>query len=144
MDDRAEEVLTEFDQDMTAKTVRVVPKPGDKKRPFTLTRIYDGGVEVGEIAWVPAEKLLMWNFKGLTKGAINEETLKKTPSGGWTFQPTIARLNVLATPMPTRRAGGSQCQPRARSTLAAPATSSRRSRMATAMSTAAAGASDRT
>ena len=96
MDDRAEEVLTEFDQDMMAKTVRVVPKPGDKKRPSTLTRIYDGGVEVGEIAWVPAEKLLIWNFKGLTKGAINEETLKKTPVGGWTFQPTMAWANIQA------------------------------------------------
>jgi hypothetical protein len=96
LDDRAQEVLTEFDQDITAKTVRVSPKPGDKRRPFTQTRIYDGGVEAGEMAWVPSEKLLMWNFKGLTKGAINEETLRKTPSGAWTFQPTMGWANVQA------------------------------------------------
>jgi hypothetical protein len=96
LDDRAEEILTEFDQDITAKTVRVVPKPGEKRRPFTLTRIYDGGVEVGEMAWVPSEKWLMWNFKGLTKGSVNEETLRKTPSGGWTFQPTMGWANVQA------------------------------------------------
>ena len=64
LDDRANEVLTEFDQDITAKTVRVLPKPGETKPPSTLTRIYDGGVEVGELAWVPSQKLLMWNFKG--------------------------------------------------------------------------------
>jgi hypothetical protein len=96
LDDRANEVLTEFDQDIIAKTVRVLQKPGETKRPSTLTRIYDGGVEVGEIAWVPSQKLLMWNFKGLTKGSINEETLKKTPSGGWTFKPTMAWANVQA------------------------------------------------
>ena len=76
--------------------MRVTPKPGDNKRPHTLTRIYDGGVEVGEIVWVPSQKLLMWNFKGLTKGSVNEETLKKTPSGGWTFQPSLAWANVQA------------------------------------------------
>ena len=96
LDDRAQEVVTEFDQDITAKTIRVATKAGEKKRPHTLTRIYDAGVEVGEMAWVPSEKLLMWNFKGLTKGSVNEETLRKTPSGGWTFQPTMAWANVQA------------------------------------------------
>lgn len=96
LDDAAAEVVTEFDQDVTAKTVRVVPKPGENKRPHTLTRIYDAGVEVGEIAWVPSQKLLMWSFKGLTKGSVNEESLKKTPAGGWTFQPSMAWANVQA------------------------------------------------
>ncbi len=96
LDDGAVEVVTEFDQDVTAKTVRVVPKPGENKRPHTLTRIYDAGVEVGEIAWVPSQKLLMWSFKGLTKGSVTEEALKKTPSGGWTFQPSLAWANVQA------------------------------------------------
>jgi len=94
LDDQATEVVTEFDQDITARTVRVVPRPGENKHPSTLTRIYDGGVEVGELAWVPSLKLLMWNIKGLTKGAVNEETLKKTPSGGWTFRPTMGWANV--------------------------------------------------
>ena len=96
LDDAAAEVVTEFDQDVTAKTVRVIPKPGENKRPHTLTRIYDAGVEVGEVAWVPSLKLLMWSFKGLTKGSVTEETLKKTPSGGWTFQPSMAWANVQA------------------------------------------------
>jgi hypothetical protein len=96
LDDRAQEVVTEFDQDIIATTTRLIPKAGEKKRPHTLTRIYDGGVEVGEMAWVPAEKLLMWNFKGLTKGMVNEETLRKVSSGGWTFQPTMAWANVQA------------------------------------------------
>jgi len=89
-------VVTEFDEDITAKTVRVVPKPGENKRPSTLTRIYDRGIEVGEIAWVPSQKLLMWSFKGLTKGSISDDTLKKTPWGGWTFQPSMAWANVQA------------------------------------------------
>ena len=96
LDDGAAEVVTEFDQDITAKTVRVVPKPGENKRPSTLTRLYDGGVLVGEMAWVPSQKMLMWSFKGLTKGSVNEETLRKTPSGGWTFQPSMAWANVQA------------------------------------------------
>jgi hypothetical protein len=96
MDDGAAEVVTEFDQDITARTVRVVPRPGENKRPSTLTRIYDAGVEVGEVAWVPSQKLLMWSFKGLSKGAVSEETLKKTPSGGWTFQPSMGWSNVQA------------------------------------------------
>ena len=33
LDDGATEVVTEFEQDMTARTVRVVPKPGENKRP---------------------------------------------------------------------------------------------------------------
>jgi hypothetical protein len=96
LDDGAAEVVTEFDQGITAQTVRVVPKPGENKRPSTLTRLYDGGVEVGEMAWVPSQRLLMWNFKGLSKGAVNEETLKKTPAGGWTFQPSMGWANVQA------------------------------------------------
>jgi hypothetical protein len=96
LDDAATEVVTEFDQDVTATTVRITPKPGENRRPHTLTRIYDAGVEVGEVAWVPSQKLLMWSFKGLTKGTVNEETLKKTPSGGWTFQPSLAWANVQA------------------------------------------------
>jgi hypothetical protein len=96
LDDGATEVVTEFEQDITARTVRVVPKPGENKRPSTLTRIYDGGVEVGEVAWVPSQKLLMWSFKGLSKGAVTEEVLKKTPSGGWTFQPSMGWTNVQA------------------------------------------------
>jgi hypothetical protein len=96
LEDAAAEVVTEFDQDVTAKTVRVTPKPGENRRPHTLTRIYDAGVEIGEVAWVPSQKLLMWSFKGLTKGSVNEETLKKTPSGGWTFQPSLAWANVQA------------------------------------------------
>ena len=32
----------------------------------------------------------------MTKGSINEETLKKTPVGGWTFKPTMAWANVQA------------------------------------------------
>jgi hypothetical protein len=96
LDDGAVEVVTEFDHEITATTTRVIPKPGENKRPSTLTRIYDAGVEVGEVAWVPSQKLLMWNFRGLTKGAVNEETLKKTPSGGWTFQPSMGWSNVQA------------------------------------------------
>jgi hypothetical protein len=96
LDDGATEVVTEFEQDITARTVRVVPKPGENKRPSTLTRIYDGGVEVGEVAWVPSQKLLMWSFKGLSKGAVTEDALKKTPSGGWTFQPSMGWTNVQA------------------------------------------------
>jgi hypothetical protein len=96
LDDSASEVVTEFDQGLSAKTVRVIPKPGENKRPSTLTRLYDDGVEIGEVAWVPSQKLLMWSFKGLTKGAVNEETLKKTPSGGWTFQPSMGWANVQA------------------------------------------------
>jgi hypothetical protein len=96
LDDAATEVVTEFDQDVTATTVRITPKPGENRRPHTLTRIYDAGVEVGEVAWVPSQKLLMWSFKNLTKGTVNEETLKKTSSGGWTFQPSLAWANVQA------------------------------------------------
>ncbi len=92
LDDQADEVATEFEQDIVAKTIRVVPKPGENKRVSTLTRIYDRGVEVGQIAWVPSEKLLIWDFKGLVKGAVNEETLKT--AGGWTFRPTMAWANV--------------------------------------------------
>jgi hypothetical protein len=64
LDDRAQEVVTEFDQDITAKTIRVTGKAGEKRRPHTLTRIYDGGVEVGEMAWVPSEKLLQGADQG--------------------------------------------------------------------------------
>ena len=89
-----DEVLTEFDQDITAKTVRVLPKPGENKRPSTLTRLRWRSRGRRESRGVPSEKLLMWNFKGLTKGSINEETLKKTPAGGWTFRPTMAWAGV--------------------------------------------------
>ena len=96
VEDAVTEVVTEFDQDITARTVRVVPRPGENKRPSTLTRIYENGVEVGEIAWVPSQKLLMWSFKNLTKGSVNEDALRKTPNGGWTFQPSMAWANVQA------------------------------------------------
>jgi hypothetical protein len=96
LEDGTTEVVTEFDQDITAKTVRVVPGQGDSTRPSTLTRILDAGVEVGEIAWVPSQKLLLWSFKGLTRGSVNEATLRKTPSGGWTFQPSMGWANVQA------------------------------------------------
>ena len=38
----------------------------------------------------------MWSFKGLTKGSVDDATLRKTPSGGWTFQPTMGWANVQA------------------------------------------------
>jgi hypothetical protein len=95
-EEAATEVITEFDREITARTILVMPKPGEAKRPSTLTRLYDAGVEVGEVAWVPSQKLLMWSFKGLTKGVISEETLKKSSSGGWTFQPSMAWANIQA------------------------------------------------
>jgi hypothetical protein len=96
IEDTAIEVVTEFNREITARTTLAAPKPGENKRSSTLTRLYDAGVEVGEVAWVPSQKLLMWSFKGLTKGVVSEETLQKSSSGGWTFQPSMAWANVQA------------------------------------------------
>ena len=102
---RAAEVVTEFDQDITAKTVRVHPKPGENKRPHTLTRIYDGGVEVGEVAWVPSQKLLMWNFKGLTKGSRHRGDAEEN---------AVGRLDVPADRWPGRTCRRSRSTPSTR------------------------------
>jgi hypothetical protein len=94
LEDQALETTTEFDNGVVAVTTKNPkdPKGQGTKRPTFITRVTANGAEVGVIKWYEKEKILAWNFPGLSKDVITEDVLK--PYGGWKFKPTLAWANV--------------------------------------------------
>ena len=89
LDDEPLEVETEFETGLRSKTTRVTdPRVGVIYR----TAVYDGGTEVGWMAWRPSTRTLAFDFTGLTTGAISEKSLERY--GGWRFRPTLSWANV--------------------------------------------------
>ena len=96
LDDRPVETETEFESGVkvvTAKNSREIQvAPRVRRRPTFISRVVSNGVEVGTIRWYESEKVLAWDYPGLSKGFVNPERLKD--GGGWTFAPTMAWANV--------------------------------------------------
>jgi hypothetical protein len=96
LDDAPIETETEFDGDIrvvTAKNARDVEVgPRMKRRPTFVSHVFASGVDVGTIRWYEREKVLAWDYPGLTKGFVNAERLQT--NGAWPFKPTMAWANV--------------------------------------------------
>jgi hypothetical protein len=95
-EDQPLETETEFDNGLkvvTAKNSRDIQlSPRVRRRPTLVSHVLSNGVDVGTIRWYANEKVLAWDYPGLSKGFVNEERLKS--NGGWTFTPTMAWANV--------------------------------------------------
>jgi hypothetical protein len=89
LDDEPLEVETEFETGLRSKTTKVTDK---RAGVIYRTTVYDGGTEVGWMAWRPQSKTLAFDFKGLTSGVITEKTLEAY--GGWRFRPTLSWANL--------------------------------------------------
>jgi hypothetical protein len=89
LDDEPLEVETEFETGLRSKTTKVTDK---RAGVIYRTTVYDGGTEVGWMAWRPQSKTLAFDFKGLTSGVITEKTLERY--GGWRFRPTLNWANL--------------------------------------------------
>jgi len=89
LDDEPQEVETEFESGVRSKTTRI-----DDKRLGVIyrTTVYDGGTEVGRMAWRQDSKTLAFDFNGLTSGTISEKSLQRY--GGWKFRPTVNWANI--------------------------------------------------
>ena len=91
VDDGVQELRTEFDGAISAKSTRTIDK---RVGNVEVTTLYDNGIEVGRIVWVPGRQFLMFRFPGLTEGSANADSLKTV--GGWKFRPTLAWATVQA------------------------------------------------
>jgi len=96
IEDRPLETETEFDNGLkvisTKNSREIQLSPRVRRRPTFVSHVLSNGADVGTMRWYGNEKVLAWDFPGLTKGFVDEEHLKE--SGGWTFTPTIAWANV--------------------------------------------------
>jgi hypothetical protein len=96
VDDLPLETETEFDNGLKVVTSRpsrdVQITPQARRRPTFVSRVLSNGADVGTIRWYAKEKVLAWDYPGLTKGVVDVNRLKV--AGGWTFTPTLAWANV--------------------------------------------------
>lgn len=89
LEDEPVEVESEFESGLRSKTTKITDKQAGV---IYRTKVYDGGAEVGWMAWRPQSKTLVFDFKELTSGVITEKTLERY--GGWRFTPTLSWANV--------------------------------------------------
>jgi hypothetical protein len=96
----AVELQTEWANGLVAKTVRrsvsrhEAFKGRAVKGDVLVSRVTRDGVEVGTVNWFVQDRLLMWDFPGLTKAYLSTEHL--TEFGGWPFTPDMTWLNLQA------------------------------------------------
>ncbi len=91
LDEGVQEMRTEFDGAITARSTRSIDK---RVGAVDVTTLYDNGLEVGRVLWVPGRQLLMFRFPGVTEGSANADSLKAM--GGWKFRPSMAWATVQA------------------------------------------------
>jgi hypothetical protein len=96
LQERSAETETEFDNGLrvvsSRNTKEIQISPGVCRRPTFISHVTSNGVDVGTMRWYANEKVLAWEFPGLSKGYVDADRLKQ--SGGWTFTPTQAWANV--------------------------------------------------
>jgi hypothetical protein len=97
VEDLAQETRTEFENGLTATTAKnyrdIQINPSFRRRPTFISHIQSNGAEVGTIRWYANEKVLAWDYPGLTKGFVDGDRLKGA-GGAWSFTPTLAWANV--------------------------------------------------
>ena len=90
------ETETEFDNGLRVISVKNKSAnqagPQAPKRATYTSKVLLHGAEVGTIRWFATDKVLSWDFPGLTKGFVDADRLKR--NNGWTFTPTLAWANV--------------------------------------------------
>jgi len=93
------ELQTEWANGLVAKTVRrsVSRHEAFKGRAVNgdvlVSRVTQDGVEVGTVNWFVQDRLLMWDFPGLTKSYLGPEHLSQF-GGDWPFKPDMTWLNL--------------------------------------------------
>jgi hypothetical protein len=80
------EVEVEFDDGITAKTIRYADG--------FQTALYRYGVSVGRMRYITKDKVLIFQFPGLTDGVFTQDKMKVL--GGWRFTPTMEWMHVQA------------------------------------------------
>lgn len=92
------ELQTEWANGLVAKTVRrsVARREAFKGRTVNgdvlVSRLTRDGVDVGAVNWYVQDRLLMWDFPGLTKAYLGAEHVGQ--SGAWPFTPDMTWLNL--------------------------------------------------
>jgi len=92
------ELETTWANGLVAKTVRRSVSRHDAfqgrtvKGDVLVSRLTRDGVEVGAMNWFVQDRLLMWDFPGLTKSYLGTEHLSSV--GGWPFTPDMTWLNL--------------------------------------------------
>src|SRR6185436_11678572 len=66
--------------------------PRVRRRPTFISRVVSNGTEVGVMRWYASERVLAWDFPGLSKGFVDEQRLHDV--GGWSFTPTMSWASV--------------------------------------------------
>lgn len=82
----AREIEVEFSDGLTARTIRY---PDGYQ-----TALYRYNLSVGRMRYITKEKVLMFQFPGLTEGVLTSDSMKVI--GGWRFTPTMAWMHVQA------------------------------------------------
>jgi hypothetical protein len=96
VEDLAQETRAEFENGTTVTSARntreIQINPNVRRRPTFISHIESNGADVGTIRWYENEKVLAWDYPGLTKGFVDTDRLKY--AGGWTFTPTLEWASV--------------------------------------------------
>jgi hypothetical protein len=93
------EVETEWANGLSARTVRVPTKRGEKfegqavQGDILVTTLMRDGVEVGLANYLTYERVFVWSIPGITEGLINNDHLKAR-FGGWPFTPDMVWMNL--------------------------------------------------
>jgi hypothetical protein len=92
------ELQTEWANGLVAKTERRSVKQHEAFKgrrvqgEVLISRLTRDGVDVGTVNWFVEDRLLMWDFPGLTKSYLSTEHLAEF--GGWPFTPDMTWLNL--------------------------------------------------